>query len=128
MEVNMDILAERISDSELEVMKLLWKAGEPVTSTVIREQLQSSMGWEATTIKTLISRLVHKEVISQEKRKVFYYRPLISESEYNTWATSRLINKLYKGSAAALVAALVDSQGLSDGDIDELRALFKVED
>ena len=124
----MDILAERISDSELEVMKLLWKAGEPVTSTVIREQLQSSMGWEATTIKTLISRLVHKEVISQEKRKVFYYRPLISEREYNTWATSRLINKLYKGSAAALVAALVDSQGLTDGDIDELRALFKVED
>ena len=124
----MDILAERISDSELEVMQLLWKAGEPVTSTVIREQLQRSMGWEATTIKTLISRLVHKEVISQEKRKVFYYRPLISEKDYNTWATSRLINKLYKGSAAALVAALVDSQGLSEGDINELRELFKVED
>ena len=124
----MDILAERISDSELEVMKLLWKAGEPVTSTAIREQLQRSMGWEATTIKTLISRLVHKEVISQEKRKVFYYRALISEKDYNTWATSRLINKLYKGSAAALVAALVDSQGLSEGDINELRELFKVED
>lgn len=124
----MDILAERISDSELEVMKLLWKAGEPVTSTVIREELQRSMGWEATTIKTLISRLVHKEVISQEKRKVFYYRALISEKDYNTWATSRLINKLYKGSAAALVAALVDSQGLSEGDINELRELFKVED
>lgn len=124
----MDVLAERISDSELEVMKLLWKADEPVTSTVIREQLQRSMGWEATTIKTLISRLVHKEVIYQEKRKVFYYRPLISEKDYNTWATSCLINKLYKGSAAALVAALVDSQGLSEGDINELRALFKVED
>lgn len=124
----MDILAERISDSELEVMKLLWKAGEPVTSTVIREELQRSMGWEATTIKTLISRLVHKEVVSQEKRKVFYYCPLISEKEYNNWATSRLINKLYKGSAAALVAALVDSQGLSEGDINELRELFKVED
>lgn len=124
----MDVLAERISDSELEVMKLLWKAEEPVTSTVIREELQRSMGWEATTIKTLISRLVHKEVIYQEKRKVFYYRPLISEKDYNTWATSRLINKLYKGSAAALVAALVDSQGLSEGDINELRELFKVED
>jgi len=124
----MDILAERISDSELEVMKLLWKAGEPVTSTVIREELQRSMGWEATTIKTLISRLVHKEVVLQEKRKVFYYRPLISEKEYNHWATSRLINRLYKGSAAAMVAALVDSQGLSEGDINELRELFKVED
>lgn len=124
----MDIIAERISDSELEIMKLLWKAEDALTSTEIREQLQQSMGWEATTIKTLISRLVHKEAISQEKRKVFYYRPLISEKEYNGWATGRLINKLYKGSAAAMVAALVDSQGLSEGDIAELRELFRVED
>lgn len=124
----MDILAERISDSELEVMKLLWKAGEPVTSTVIREQLQKSMSWEATTVKTLISRLVTKGAVLQEKRKVFYYSPLIAEKDYNNWATSRLINRLYKGSAAAMVAALVDSQGLSEDDIEELRALFKVEE
>ena len=123
----MDIIAERISDSELEVMKLLWR-NSPLTSTEIREELQETMGWEATTIKTLISRLVHKEAISQEKQKVFYYRPLITETEYNGWATGRLIDKLYKGSAKAMVAALVDSQGLSEGDIAELRALFKVED
>jgi len=124
----MDILAERISDSELEIMKLLWKSDEALTSTEIREQLQRSMGWEATTIKTLISRLVHKQAVFQEKRKVFYYSPLISEKEYNAWATGRLINKLYRGSAAAMVAALVDSNGLTEGDIKELRALFKVED
>lgn len=123
----MDIIAERISDSELEVMKLLWKKS-PLTSTEIREELQRTMGWEATTIKTLISRLVHKEAISQEKHKVFYYCPLISETEYNGWATGRLINKLYRGSAKAMVAALVDSQGLTEGDLAELRALFKVED
>ena len=122
----MDIIAERISDSELEVMKLLWR-NSPLTLTEIREELQETMGWEATTIKTLISRLVHKEAISQEKQKVFYYRPLISETEYNGWATGRLIDKLYKGSAKAMVAALVDSQGLSEGDIAELRALFNVE-
>ena len=123
----MDIIAERISDSELEVMKLLWKKA-PLTSTEIREELQRSMGWEATTIKTLISRLVNKEALLQEKRKVFYYSPLISEKEYNSWATGRLIDRLYKGSASALVAALVDSKGLSDSDIAELRQLFKVED
>ena len=124
----MDIIAERISDSELEVMKLLWKSKEALSSTQIREELQRSMGWEATTIKTLISRLVNKEALLQEKRKVFYYSPLISEKEYNSWATGRLIDRLYKGSASALVAALVDSKGLSDSDIAELRQLFKVED
>ena len=124
----MDVIAERISDSELEIMKLLWKSGEALSSTEIREQLQRSMGWEATTIKTLISRLVIKKAILQEKRKVFYYSPIISEREYNSWATGRLIDKLYKGSASALVAALVDSKGLTDSDIEELRTLFRVEE
>ena len=124
----MDIIAERISDSELEVMKRLWKSEEPLTSTQIREDLQRSMGWEATTIKTLISRLVNKQAILQEKRKVFYYSALITEKEYNRWATGRLIDKLYRGSASALVAVLVDSNGLSDSDIAELRQLFNVED
>ena len=124
----MDIIAERISDSELEIMKLLWKSEEALSSTEIREQLQRSMGWEATTIKTLISRLVNKKAVLQEKRKVYYYSPIISEKEYNSWATGRLIDRLYKGSASALVAALVDSKGLTDSDIEELRALFNVED
>ena len=124
----MNELAERISDSELEVMKLLWKAEDALSSTEIREELQKSMGWGATTIKTLISRLLGKEVIAQEKRQVYFYRALISENEYNSWATRRLINRLYRGSAKNLVAALVDSEGLSPEDIDELRAMFRVED
>lgn len=124
----MNELAERISDSELEVMKLLWKTEDALSSTEIREELQKTMGWGATTIKTLISRLLGKEVIAQEKRQVFYYRALISEKEYNSWATGRLINRLYRGSAKNLIAALVDSDGLSAEDIEELRAMFKVED
>ena len=124
----MNELAERISDSELEVMKLLWKAEDALSSTEIREELQRTMGWGATTIKTLISRLLGKEVIAQGKRQVFYYRALITEKEYNSWATGRLINRLYRGSAKNLIAALVDSNGLSAEDIDELRAMFKVED
>lgn len=124
----MNELAERISDSELEVMKLLWRSEDALSSTEIREELQKSMGWGATTIKTLISRLLGKEVISQEKRNVFYYRALISEKEYNSWATGRLINRLYRGSAKNLVAALVDSEGLSAEDIEELRSMFRVEE
>lgn len=121
-------LADRISDSELEVMKILWRADDALSVTDIRETLQKERGWEATTVKTLIGRLLAKGVISQEKRRVFYYSPLIGEEEYNAWATDNLIRKLYRGSARDLVAALVRSEGLSRADIEELRELFKVED
>ena len=121
-------LAPKISDSELEVMRVLWQAGDALSVTEIRETLQRSRGWEATTVKTLISRLVTKGVLKQEKRGVFYYSPLVSEAEYNDWATHDLISRVYHGSARDLVAALVRSDGLTQSDIDELSDLFKLED
>ena len=121
-------LADKISDSELEVMKVLWQAGDALTVTEIRETLQKMRGWEATTVKTLVSRLVTKGVLQQEKRNVFYYTPLLSEQEYNNWATHDLIRRVYHGSARDLVAALVHSEGLTQDDIAELRELFKLED
>ena len=121
-------LAGRISDSELEVMKLLWRSEEPLSVTEIREALQKSRGWEATTVKALVSRLVSKGVIRQEKRNVYYYSPLISERDYNSWATRDLIEKLYSGSAMDLIASLVRSESLSQTDIEELREMFRVEE
>ena len=124
----LNTLADKISDSELEVMKVLWRAGDALPVTEIRVTLQRTKGWEATTVKTLVSRLVGKGVVRQEKRGVFYYSPLISEQEYNGWATNDLIRRLYNGSARELVAALVHSEGLTRSDIEELRAMFKVEE
>ena len=121
-------LAEKISGSELEVMKLLWQKEDALPITEIREELQKSRGWEPATIKTLVSRLVGKGVVLQEKKNVYYYSPLISENEYNTWATKDLISRLYHGSARDLVAALVHSNGLTKEDIEELRQMFRVEE
>ena len=121
-------LACKITASELEVMKLLWHEEDALPVTEIREKLQESKGWEPATIKTLVSRLVTKGAVLQEKRNVFYYSPLISEQEYGRWATQDLVSRLYNGRARDLVAALVHSDGLTQEDLDELRQMFKVED
>ena len=121
-------LAYKITGSELEVMKLLWRAKDALPVTVIREQLQQSKEWEPATIKTLISRLVSKGAVRQEKRNVYYYSPVISEKEYGSWATKDLITRIYNGKARDLIASLVNSDGLSQDDIAELRDMFKVEE
>ena len=123
-----DNVASKITDSELEVMKLLWRATDALPVTAIREELQSSKGWEPATIKTLISRLVSKGVVRQEKRNVYYYSPVITEEEYSSWATKDLITRIYNGKASELIASLVNSNGLTKDDIAELREMFKVEE
>ncbi len=124
----LDNLAGKITDSELEVMKLLWCAKDALPVTEIREKLQGSKGWEPATIKTLVSRLVSKGVVRQEKRNVYYYSPVISEKEYSSWATKDLITRIYNGKASDLIASLVSSNGLTKDDIAELREMFKVEE
>ena len=123
-----DNLASKITDSELEVMKLLWCAKDALPVTAIREQLQESKGWEPAMIKTLISRLVSKGAVRQEKRNVYYYSPAITEKEYSSWATKDLVTRIFNGKASDLIASLVDSNGLSQEDLDELREMFKVEE
>ena len=120
----MEEIMEKITDSELEVLKVLWASDSELPLSKIRSSLQATMNWEAATIKTLLARLVSKNAVLQEKREVFYYSALVSEEEYDAWATARLINRLYKGKASNLVAALLNADGISQDDIDELRQMF----
>lgn len=122
----MSRLVSKITDSEVEVMRVLWKAGNELPIAEIRKTLERESKWETSTIKTLLRRLCEKGVVESIKKEVFYYRPLVSEAEYNEYTTQSLIDKLYSGSAKNLVASLLGSKKLKESDIEELRSMFKV--
>lgn len=122
----MNRLASKITDSEVEVMRVLWEAGRELPLVDIRTTLEQTSKWENSTIKTLLRRLCEKGVVLAAKKDVFYYTPLVSEAEYNEYTTQSLIDRLYSGSAKNLVASLLGSKKLNNSDIEELRNLFKV--
>ncbi len=124
----MNKLAAKITDSEVEVMRVLWEAGDELPVSDIRKTLEQTSSWEGSTIKTLLRRLCEKGVVLATKKEVFYYTPLVSEAEYNEYTTQSLIDRLYSGSAKNLVASLLGSKKLNDDDIEELRTFFKVGD
>lgn len=124
----MSLLASKITDSEVEVMRVLWEADSELPISDIRKSLEKSSGWESSTIKTLLRRLCEKGVVMAIKKEVFYYKPVVSKKEYNEHTTQSLIDRLYSGSAKKLVASLLGSKKLNDSDIKELRDMFKVGD
>jgi BlaI family penicillinase repressor len=119
-------LAEKISDAELEVMRILWREKQPVSFTDIRIKLQDTKGWEKSTINTLIRRLAEKGVISSQKQDMLYYTPNISEAEYIQAEEQSMIDKLYDGNAKNFVAALCRRGKLSEAYIYELKRYFKM--
>ena len=120
-------LAEKISDAELEVMQILWQAGEPLPIARVRELLARRREWDGSTVKTLLRRLCEKGAVAAEKREVFYYTPLISRRDYQDWSTHSLIDRVYQGSARALAAFLVQGDQLTAEDLRELRAMLERE-
>jgi len=124
----MSALVSKITESEVEVIRVLWESDLDLTISDIRKTLEKTSKWEASTIKTLLRRLCEKGVVLATKKEVFYYKALVTETQYNEYTTQSLINRLYSGSAKKLVASLLGSNRLDDTDIEELRDLFKVGD
>ena len=114
-----------IGDAELEIMKVLWRAGEAVNSQYISEAVEDK-SWKRTTISTFLTRLVEKGALTAEKRgKLYYYTPLISQKEYRRSQTKNLIASLYNGSIKDFAVSLFEEQTLSEDDLKELKAIFE---
>ena len=116
----------KISDSELEVMKILWERGE-CTSPQIIEALSSVTDWGKTTIKTLISRLVSKGAIEQIKRdgELYIYKVAITEKEYKKSENENFITKLYKGSVNNMLLNFVEQDQVSTEDLKRIVELIE---
>ncbi|MBP3361209.1 MAG: BlaI/MecI/CopY family transcriptional regulator [Clostridia bacterium] len=114
-----------IGEAELEIMKVIWKAKEPITSLDIGKEVEDK-GWKKTTIATFLTRLVEKGALSADKQgKLYYYTPLITEKEYRKSQTKNLIKTLYNGSVRDFAVSFFEEQKLSDKDIQELKAIFE---
>lgn len=116
----------RISQSELDVMDVVWSAQGPIAATDIVEALEPRRDWSDRTVKTMLSRLVQKGALTtQADGRRYLYTPKISRDAYSAKAARSLSDRLFGGRAAPLVAHLAEGDGLSDDDIAELEALLE---
>jgi len=114
----------RISQSELDIMNVLW-AKHPLGASEIFDALDNKKNWSSRTVKTLLSRLVEKQAISTEAEgRRYLYTPLIAKDVYAGQAARKLSDRLFGGRAAPLVAHLAEADGLTDQDIQELETLL----
>lgn len=117
-----------ITEAEWKVMDFLWK-NPPCTMTEIREALEP-IGWNSSTIKTLVTRLIQKGAINAEgKVRHTKYSPAVSIEECQLRETKNLLDRIYNGSVKMMVSNLVKDSRLSKDDAEELLNLIdKMED
>ena len=118
----------QISESELEVMKILWELGHATSSQIV-DRLIKTTAWKPKTIQTLITRLVAKEAIKAEKTgtRAFLYAPLVGQGEYRAYASKSFLQKVYNGSLNLMVASFIKEQKITSAEIDSLKKLLDEE-
>jgi BlaI family penicillinase repressor len=116
----------RISETEWEVMKVVW-GNAPCTAGQIIELLsRADATWHPKTIKAFLNRLVKKRVLGFRKEgRAYLYRPLVRESECVAAASESFLARVFGGALKPMLAHFVERKQLSAGEIRELRELLE---
>jgi len=114
-----------ISDAESQVMEVLWNE-HPLSAEEVVAALTKSTDWQEPTIKTLLNRLLNKRAIAaQRDGRRYLYRPLLSRDDYVHAQSKSLLDRLFDGRVAPLVAHFSEQRKLSKKDIAELKRLIE---
>jgi BlaI family penicillinase repressor len=120
--MNKDI---KISDAEIEVMKIAWKKN-PITSNEIVERLSQTTSWAPKTIRTLINRLANKGALNyKQEGKSYLYTPGISKEECVKAETESFLDRMFDGALMPMLTHFAKSKKLSSEDIDKLKDILE---
>ncbi len=115
----------KISEAELEVMKVLWTKS-PLSANEVVRMLEDQTDWKPKTIRTLLNRLVQKGAIAvqQEVGKVYAYCPLVSQDVFLKVETKSFLQRLYGGALKPLLLNFLQEEKLSREEISELKRIL----
>lgn len=114
-----------LTEADSAIMELLWQQGRMNSAEILR-QAGGKLGWTRQTVRTYLARLIDKGLVGSEelnKRDLIYY-PVVSRREYAADRSGTILNRYYAG-LADMVAGIVQSENVSDSDLDELESLIR---
>ena len=119
----------RISDTEWEVMKVVWSHAPCSAGQIIEFLVRRDPTWHPKTVKAFLNRLVRKRALGYRKEgRAYFYRPLVKEEDCVDAASTSFLQRVFGGSLKPMLAHFVERQKLSDEEIRELRRLLNNRD
>jgi BlaI family transcriptional regulator, penicillinase repressor len=119
----------RVSPTELElqILKVLWEQS-PMTARAVRDQLaDNGRALAYTSVITTVQRMVDKGQLKQldpTEGKAFRFQPLVSDSQVTQGMLGEFVDRVFDGSAEAVVLSLFNAAELDEDSIKRLRRVF----
>lgn len=109
---------QHITDAEWEVMRVVW-ANSEVTSKFVAKVLCEKMNWKQATIKTLLNRLLEKNIL--KKREIgnkYIYSTDFTEKEVANSYILGTFDKICKTKVGEMIGKVIENSELSFDDLD----------
>lgn len=114
-----------ISEAESVVMDVLWRTATPMYAEDVIAALVSEQRWQEPTIKTLLNRLLKKGALSATKDgRRYLYKAVLKRDQWVSCESTGMLERLFGGRVAPLVAHFGKHRKLSADDIAELKKLI----
>ena len=113
---------KKLSESEFEIMQVLWRHNAPMTSNQLLEKMGDNRNWKLASLMTVLARMAEKGAVYCDRTtRTNFYTALVSEEEYKLAEGTSFLEKLFHKSAKDFIAALYQGKKMSSKDIQELR-------
>ena len=117
----------KLTEAEWQIMNALWQK-HPATAREIMERLDRRVKWAYTTIKTMLTRLVEKDAVSEVKQgNTSVYEPMVSQQKARLSAFRSLLDQAFDGAVGPLVHFLAEEKQLTAKEKKELRKILESE-
>ncbi|WP_266169784.1 BlaI/MecI/CopY family transcriptional regulator [Dyella subtropica] len=114
-----------ISEAEAVVMEVLWRQA-PRSAEEILAEVGPQQDWQEGTVKSLLNRLLKKKAVKAERDgRRYLYTPKLTREQYVSQESKGLLDRLFGGRVAPLVAHFSEQRKLSHKDIVELKKLLE---
>lgn len=120
-------LAKVLGDLEARVLRVVWSIDEPAPARVIHEQVVREHAVALLTVVTVLNKLVAKKVLARRKRGgLLHYSALLSEAEFRTRVSRRMMEGILSFGPEAVAASFVDVLAERDPErLIELQRLIR---
>ena len=117
---------EQMTPLELEIMTVLWDAG-PGTVQDVQQRLTGGLAY--TTVQTMLNVLVRKGRAKRTlDRRAYRYRAAISREKAIGQTLKDVVQRIFGGSAEALVMSLVETKQLTPESLRKLERIMQIEE
>lgn len=111
----------RPTDSELEILNILWDKG-PSTVRDVHEVLEKNKDAGYTTTLKLMQIMYEKKLLKRDtSNKSHVYTAAISQEKTQGQIVKRMIDSVFNGSASQLVMQALGSHKASSEELEEIK-------